>query len=610
VKPPLWEDVREEAVSEFELLGKHAPDGVVAFGGAGTKLAAELLADAARISNALPVAFPGSHALLVLEQDRYAMAAALLGALDRGHAVALPPNSRRDSILAVHGRPETAIVIHDTDAGFPISISDLLAETGTHTSAGIDTHGAREMGRAPTPLVAPVVPHSGVIATVFTSGTTGPMTSWEKTSAELLGEADALGRAFEIEPGDRIVGTVAPGHIYGLLFTILLPLMRGAAFSRDTPHHAEAVARCVEDHHANVLVTVPVQLRSLDALAPGSLGPLRRVFSSTGPLPDSVAAGFYERHGLAVTEILGSTETGGIASRTRRAEGQEEWRPFPEVSVSVTDEGRLEVDSPFVHPDLPRPFETADLVELHDDGRFTHRGRADGIVKIGGRRVSIQEVDDVIRQQRGVDDVAVVAIPVDDGRGNQLLAAVAPATCDVAELKTALLKKFEPSCLPRRFLCVDAIPKEANGKTTRDRVLRLFGLQADGRPVNWKLDWGEAIRTREDNGTESLESTVGVPQDYAWFEGHFDEYAVLAGAAQLKDLILPMVAKAFPALGSVQSMRRIKFSGRIVPGDALTVRVSRGEEKTRVEFEIRKPSEVCARGILTLAENSTVESPR
>ena len=95
--------------------------------------------------------------------------------------------------------------------------------------------------------------------------------------------------------------------------------------------------------------------------------------------------------------------------------------------------------------------------------------------------------------------------------------------------------------------------------------------------------------------------SVCVPEDYAWFEGHFEQFAVLAGAAQLKELILPVVARAFPELGSVQAMSRIKFSGRITPGNSLTVRVERGKKKGRVEFEIRNGTEVCSHGFLTLA---------
>lgn len=586
MSPPV-EAVRSVGTA-LELLAQHAPGDLVAFGGDGSKTAADLLVDAGRVAAALPPSFAGSHALLVFEADRYAMAAALLGAFARGHAVALPPNSRRDSILAVHERPETAVVVHDTDAGHPVCIDEVLG-------------GAASPDPPPTPLAAPVAPPPGVIATVFTSGTTGPMTAWPKTAAELLGEARMLGNAFGIGPGDRIVGGVAPGHIYGLLFTILLPMLHGAAFSREAPHHAESVARCVGDAGASVLVTVPAQLRALGALGEGALGGLRRVFSSTGPLPDPVAADFEARHGLVVTEILGSTETGGIAWRERGAAPAPAWQPFEEVGVSVGAEGRLRVDSPFVHPALPRPFETADLVELQSGGRFVHLGRIDGIVKIGGRRVAVQDVEDQLRAQPGVRDAAVVAVPVDGTRGHQLLAAVVPASIDCDALKPGLLERFEPTCLPRRILAVDALPREDNGKVPRDRLLRLFGLRPDGRPANWTLEWGAPVASNE-GGRERLEIAVRVPEDYAWFEGHFEEYPVLAGAAQLKELILPTVARAFPELGPVESMSRIKFTGRITPGNALSVAVERGARSRSVHFEIRKADEVCSRGILSLAE--------
>ncbi len=591
----------------FELLGDHDPDTIVAFGGAGTKTAADLLSDAARISRALPPAYDDSQVLLVFEKDRYAMAAALLAALDRGHAVALPPNARRDSVLAVHERPETAIVLHDTEAGFPLNALDLLGSDRRKRMTGVG-ETVEEAS-----LSAPIVPPAGVIATVFTSGTTGPITAWRKTSAELLGEADGLARAFDVTRGDRIVGAVAPGHIYGLLFTILLPLMRGAAFSRETPHHASAVVHCVEAHRASILVTVPVQLRALGASGAGSLARLRRVFSSTGPLPNAVAQAFEERHGLAVTEILGSTETGGIAWRTRGVDDSESWRPFPGVQVSVGETGRLCVDSPFLHADLPRPFETGDLIELVPDGGFIHLGRADGVVKIGGRRVRVQEVEDCIRKSVGVEEASVLAVPAPGGRGHRLLAAVVPGVGVVetaeaeaafqAKLKTALLEKFDPTCLPRRILCVDALPKEANGKVPRDRLLRLFGLRTDGRPANWTLSWGEPDRLEGDS--EGLSCSVDVPSDYAWFEGHFEDYPVLAGAVQLKELILPMVARAFPELGRVESMSRIKFTGRIVPGDRLLVRVERRTKKRRVAFEIHKNGQTCSRGILTLMAEGT-----
>ena len=570
-------------MSAFDLLGRHDATDLVAFGREGDRTATDLCADAGRLAAALPEADPGSHVLLVLDRDRYTMAVALVACLARGHALALPPNGTRDAILAVHARPETRLAIHDSEAGMVSRYADLLAK-----------------GTGSPPLSPPFRPGQGPFATVFTSGTTGPMQPWPKTAAELVGEAQTLARLFAIGPGDRITATVPPGHIYGLLFSVLLPLVSGAAFGRDTPLHAEAIAGRVREDAATVLVTVPVGLRACGALAPDAFPSLRRVFSSTGPLPATVAADFRARHGHPVTEILGSTETGGIATRQRlgaASEADERWSPMDGVRLSVAENGRLCVDSPFLHGDLARPFETEDLVQMHEDGRFTHLGRADGVVKIGGRRVAVQEVEECIRQHPGVEDAAVVAVPAEGGRGHQLLAAVSPADCSVPDLRTALRKRFEPTCLPRRVLCLDALPKEINGKVPRARLLRLFGLRRDGRPINWTLEWGEAS-----SEAGRVEARVRLPEDYAWFDGHFEDYPVLAGAAQLKELLLPSVSRAYPDLGRLVRMQRLKFSQPIRPGDDLVIRLERASAAPRIRFEIdRRGDGVCSAGQLVFS---------
>ncbi|MFK7895787.1 MAG: class I adenylate-forming enzyme family protein [Myxococcota bacterium] len=574
-------------MSALRLLPNAELDRQVAFGEAGNKTVRELLSDAGRIAAALPEATPGSHVLLVIDRDRYAMAVSFLGAIAAGHAVALPPNSRRDSVLAVHDREETVATIHDSDAGMHFRFEKLL-EAGA--------------GAPPLPpdfsvsdLDAPI------LATVFTSGSTGPMAAWPKSPGALLGEGRVLGDLFDVSAEERIVGTVAPGHIYGLLFTVLLPLLRGAAFCRDTPLHAEAVARAVSTFDATVLVTVPVQLRALNGLSSEAFPNLKRVFSSTGPLPADISDAFRARHGLSVTEIFGSTETGGIAYRERAGEspgGDEWWTPLTSVRVSGGADGRLRVDSPFVDRS---GFETEDLVRIEEDGRFTHLGRADGVVKIGGRRVQVGEVEECIRQHESVIDAAVVAVPASGARGHQLLAAIVPETASTDEIRKALLKRFEPSCLPRRMLRVSALPREENGKLLRARLLRLFGLRADGHAENWKMDWRPAVRSR-DGEAERVEVEVDLPDDYAWFEGHFDDYAVLAGAAQLKELILPAVESAFPDLGRLESMNRVKFLERIVPGAALRITLVHEDSSARVQFRIdERDGATCSAGHLIFA---------
>ncbi|NLY93952.1 MAG: AMP-binding protein [Myxococcales bacterium] len=557
-----------------ELLALHAPDDLVAFGAKGSRTRRDLLADAARVAAALPEPTDGSHVLLVFQHDRYLLAVALLAAFARGHAVTLPPNTRRDTIFELSERPETVAILHDTEAGIAIKIEPLL-------------EGAADVA----PLEAAGIPSREIIATLFTSGTTRAMTAWPKTAGQLLGEAAMLGETFAIERGAKIVATVSPGHIYGLLYTVLLPLLRGAAFLRETPLHAEAIAARVEAHAADVLVTVPAHLRSFEAVAPESFRSLSRVFASTAPLPEAHAEAFLARFGLPVTEVLGSTETGGIAHRERRPGTR--FAPLRGVAVSVDHEGRLLVDSPYADARVERPFRTADLVALDDDGAFTHLGRADGVVKVGGKRVSLPALEDAIRAVPGVRDAAVLSVDGGAGRGAQILAAVAADESLAQAIRAALLDRFDPSCLPRRTVFVEALPREENGKLTRGAALRLFGLTPDERPIVWTVAPCFTESTRE-GAKLRHRLRFGIPETLGYFDGHFVGYPILPGAAQLTELVVEPLRSLHPELGAVKAFSKLKFLGRITPGDEIEVRLE--VAAAGATFEIRKGEELCTAG--------------
>src|SRR5207302_4127752 len=99
------------------------------------------------------------------------------------------------------------------------------------------------------------------LVTVYTSGSTGPYQPCPKTAAQLLGEAALQAVTFGLQPSDRFLATVPAHHIYGLLFSVLVPLTAGAAFVRTTPLHGEAVVAEARANGATVLVSVPAHLR-------------------------------------------------------------------------------------------------------------------------------------------------------------------------------------------------------------------------------------------------------------------------------------------------------------------------------------------------------------
>ena len=563
-----------------QLLGRHAANDAVAFGKGGERSAADLLADSARIAEQLPAPTDDSHVLLVFKSDRYAFAVSLFGAWAAGHTVALPPNTRRDSVLSALRRSDVVAMLHDTEAGKPIRIAPFGA--------------ARPCVPGPAAVTFPARP---VVATLYTSGTESAMKPCPKSEAQLLAEAGVLAEAFGAAPAARLVSTVHPTHIYGLLFSVLVPLVSGGAFLRETPFHAETIAGKVKTYGARTLVTVPAHLRGLCRVDTDSLASLTRVFSSTAPLRAEISKGFLDSHQTAVTEILGSTETGGIAWRERPRLAA--WQPLAGVEVDVDDDGFLWVRSPFsAGPDAVR---TADLAKPQPDGSFVHLGRSDGIVKIGGQRVSLPAMEQWLCEQPGVDDAALAAVQTPGLRDVQLLAAVVAPDWTVPRMREAMAARFEASALPRRILLIDRLPREDNGKLPRRRVLQLFELNADGKPIRWDLDWGEGTK-RVDEGRVSQRVRIHIPDTYGAFEGHFPDYPILAAAFQLNDLVLPRIRAERPDLGAVRGVRRLKFLGRIVPDDLLELELNWIEGEATVDFALRRRDKVCSGGRILFEE--------
>lgn len=584
---------RRDAPERSPLLGRHGPEDLVAFGDLGERRAKTLVADAARIAEALPPSTPNSHVQLVFEHDRYAMAASLLAASLRGHAVALPQNTRPDSILAILERPEVVEIVHDTDSAAGVDVRALLAEEESPAFDGSLTRSLDPNRR---------------LATLFTSGSTGQPTACPKSASQLFEEAERLTQTFAFGAGTRFLSTVSPGHIYGLLWSILIPLVSGGAFGRETPQHAGSIlhaASAIAAHHpagenpGHVLITVPAQLRVL-ARTPGpGLESIARVISSTAPLPAVTATRFFEQHGRGVTEILGSTETGGIAYRVTGSGPPIAWTPFASVTVSVDEADRLAVDSPFLPPDLPRPVETGDLARLHPDGRFDHLGRIDGIVKVGGRRVALAEMEEFLRELPGVEDAAVAAVPDEAGRGQRLVAALAPQSLAPEAIRERMLDRFDASTLPRRLRFVAALPREPNGKLPRSHLLRLFDLDVEGRPRAQEIEWG-ATDIEHEEDLRRVRRTARVPTDYVGFDGHFDGYPILAGAVQLKELVMPLLREGFPEIDSVRGLHRVKWNARIQPGETLQIELERRGDRDRVSFRILRGDVLCSSGGLRL----------
>src|SRR5690606_29931429 len=127
------------------------------------------------------------------------------------------------------------------------------------------------------------------------------------------------------------------------------------------------------------------------------------------------AAAVAETAGVPVTEVLGSTETGGVAWRQCPRGDDQPWQPLPRVRLAADANGNLAVSSPFVSVGEPNAtgmyrFVMGDRGAIDASGTFALHGRADRIVKIGGKRLSLAEMENEIARGPLADEVALVVL--------------------------------------------------------------------------------------------------------------------------------------------------------------------------------------------------------
>jgi acyl-coenzyme A synthetase/AMP-(fatty) acid ligase len=245
-----------------------------------------------------------------------------------------------------------------------------------------------------------------------------------------------------------------------------------------TSIYPQDITEAISRHKASVFAGVPSHYRVLRDVT-FKANHLRLAISSAGRLEPEDGAAFFGQTGVGVTEVYGSTETGGVATRNR-ANDETTLTPLASVAIRIAGE-RLMVRSPYLSPNLETEkdgfFLTGDRVQGDADRGFMLLGRADGIVKVGGKRVDLEGVQTCLKNLPGIADALVLAIPTDRARENEIVAVVEAASkekVDIAAIRQSLADRVEPYALPRRIVAVDKIPMSAAGKYDRQAAADLF----------------------------------------------------------------------------------------------------------------------------------------
>lgn len=399
---------------------------------------AEFMARAAALARALP---PAAFAVNLAE-NRHHFLLGWVAACLREQVTLLPPAHTEEVLAGLrHAYPDQHTLDDET-------IERLLAE-------------ARPGGEAVP--ARPDVPADRVVAIAFTSGSTGEPQPHPKTWGSLFHNSRLAAAELVGGQGQSIIATVPPQHMYGLEASLIGALTAGQHLHDGKPFFPADVRAALENMPApRTLVTTPAHLRVLTG-ASLQLPALDRVISATAPLPRELAQETEARWNTRVFEIYGCTEAGVMAHR--RTTQSQSWRPFPGCHMTAAEDAAV-----YHAPHLSGPVPLPDIIESLPDGEFLLCGRAGDMVKVAGKRASLQELTRQVLSIPGVLD-AVVFVPGTDAR--PAAAVVAPGAT-VNGILAALRARLDGVFVPRPLVIVDALPRNAVGKLPREALLQLL----------------------------------------------------------------------------------------------------------------------------------------
>ncbi len=500
---------------------------------------------------------------------------ALLAAMRGASKIILPPTDQIEALKEISGAFD--VILTDMDICASISHLNISGVTGLEN---LDD----DLCSYEIDLTKEVI--------FFTSGSTGKPKEIVKHLYQLDNEVQVWEQMIGQEVGAaEIHATVSHQHIYGLLFRILWPLCTYRPFLAHTHARWEDVAASVASERPYLLFSSPTHLSRLDPLEAGDvhLSPIY-TFSSGGILPSEFAAKAGQLLGGPILEIYGSTETGGIARRFNSGQN-ESWTPLPTIGTATDDRDCLKVTSSFL-ADAGTPFQTEDLVVFDEKGNFILKGRADRIVKIEGKRVSLPRVEELLGKHDWVQDVFTKHLDGD----HPVIGAVVELTREGLAYQQAhgrfrtgrelrkYLAQFEDAVTgPRRWRFVSAMPRNAQGKMSAADVDRLFAS-------NTNADQTSFIETGRVVDENRVLITFKLPKDLVYFKGHFTDAPLLPGVVQLHWAV-EQCGAVYGIKDQPQAVEKLKFKHFIFPDNEVTLELTRlNNNKIRFQYVSDKTS--------------------
>ena len=397
-------------------------------------------------------------------------------------------------INVLYREREIGHIVGDAEPRFSVTSAEHLSLFGGHSTVDV-AELAGDAGRHSSDRVRLTIDGDDPAAIVYTSGTTGRSKGAVLTHNNFAANATNLVTCWRITSDDRYLAVLPLFHVHGLGNGVSSWLVSGCRMRLAERFDIAQAEALLDEFQPTLFFGVPtiyVRLLELSPDAARRIGRRARLFvSGSAPLPAHVHDAFRERFGHTILERYGMSETLMLISNPYEGERRPGTVgfPLPGVSVrlaSVDSRGpgagqprQLLVRGPNVFAGYWRSadatrlafedgwFRTGDLAERSSDGYYTLRGRMSDLIISGGFNIYPREIEELLLEQPGVREAAVVGAS-DQRRGEVPVAyLVSEGPVDADALRAACSRALASFKVPRGFVRVDALPRNALGKVQK-----------------------------------------------------------------------------------------------------------------------------------------------
>lgn len=499
--PGTGPDVRDVAELVTSAASEHPDRLAVVEAGGRSMTWAQLEDEVGRVATGLGAAgVLGGHRVMLVLGNRIEFVASYLGVL-RAQAVAVPvnPGSRPGELSRMITDSGSRLVVADADTA--ASVAEAVATLDTPPRVVVVGEASYDELLADAAAPVPQLQDPEKLAVLlYTSGTSGLPRAAMLTHRALLANVEQVA---QVEPqmmhGDDVVLCVLPlFHVYGLnavLGGVLRHRAKLVLVERFDPHETLTL---IDDEACSVVPIAPPVFAYWqgEEHLEEHLGPVRLVLCGSAPLSADVAEQFTARTGIPVHQGYGLTEAAPVVTSTLCSAVRQPGSvgaALPGVEIRLIDDrgqepdgddpGEIQIRGANLFsgywpdgsggPDDAGWWSTGDVGFLDPSGDLFLVDRLKELVIVSGFNVYPTEVEDVIEEVEGVQDVAVIGVD-DPVTGEAVVAYVLAPGVGAVSLVDAVRAHCEQRLarfkVPTRIEVVDELPKTVTGKVQKGRL--------------------------------------------------------------------------------------------------------------------------------------------